>query len=230
MEGHDPGRSDAPRHQPQRRAAYELEQQASFLVAELRHAGLGAYLPSRRDPQGPEQADSRRPRLGNCGLDSRPILADVAVLCPIRRANWGRYRARRLLEGSRQAVVYERFLSALRRAVFTPSIGSFGGPQYFDVALQPSLILNALEHKTRFDYLAGRSAQEVVRQALAEAEEPVSPSVNGAPYYKAPSINYAGEPPVPYSDRGTYIQVIELLPDGPSGKNVLPPGVAESGA
>jgi len=38
-----------------------------------------------------------------------------------------------------------------------------------------------------------------------------------------------GEVPIPYSNRGTYIQVVELLPDGPIGRNVLPPGVAQTG-
>jgi len=130
----------------------------------------------------------------------------------------------RFLEGSRQAAVYKAFLVELRKALFLPNVGNFMAPQYLDQALQPSVMLAALQGKTKFDYLHGRKASDVVLAALTSAYK----SVGGAGYH-APSINVPGEDPIPYSNRGTYIQIVEMLLDGPKGRNVLPPGVAESG-
>ena len=43
-------------------------------------------------------------------------------------------------------------------------------------------------------------------------------------------IGVPGQPPIAYSNRGSYIQLVELRPGKAAwGRNVLPPGVAESG-
>jgi penicillin amidase len=93
-------------------------------------------------------------------------------------------------------------------------------PDVFELAAQPSVMLAALQGKTKFNYLQGRKAEDVVLAALSAAKSGV---------YHAPTIKVPGEDPIPYSNRGTYIQVIELLPSGPSGRNVFPPGVTASG-
>lgn len=129
----------------------------------------------------------------------------------------------RALDGSRQASNFEAFMVALRKEIFLKTTGSFVSPEFFNLVLQPSILLRALEHKTKFDYLAGRTTQQVIRAALADVVS--SP----APPYKAPTFPVLEPTPVPYSNRGTYIQIVEFLKDSLYGRNVLPPGVAESG-
>ncbi len=127
----------------------------------------------------------------------------------------------RLTDGSRTAGIYKQFVDALRSEIFLGTTGNFIAPSYFQLVGQPSVMLRALQGKTKINYLAGRKASDVVSAALAK--------VNSGGRYGAPSIAVPGEPPIPYFNRGTYIQVVELLPDGPSGRNVLPPGIAETG-
>lgn len=132
----------------------------------------------------------------------------------------------RLLEGSSSAGLYLAFFDALREEIFTQHIGNLISPDNFRQAVQPTVMLDALEGRTRLNYLAGRKKEDVIRAALAKAIER-----KGADPLKwrfsAPRMNIS-EPSIPYSDRGTYIQIVELL-DKPSGRNVLPPGVAETG-
>jgi penicillin amidase len=130
----------------------------------------------------------------------------------------------RLIDGSRQSVFYKAFLSELRKALFLPTIGNFMAPQYFETAAQPSVMLVALEGRTKFNYLQGRKPEAVVLAAMKAAFDSL-PSGR----YRASGIPVPGETPIPYSNRGTYIQVVELPREGPSGRNVLPPGVAEWG-
>lgn len=127
-----------------------------------------------------------------------------------------------MLEGSRQAGVYARFLDNLRRELFLPVTGDFLSFDNFRTITQPTALLNALEGRTKVDYRAGRTTDSVVIAALEK-------SASGEPY-RSGTIAVPGEAPVPYSDRGTYIQVIEMLPSGPYGRSVLPPGNAERGA
>lgn len=129
----------------------------------------------------------------------------------------------RLLDGSRQASNFQAFLSALRKEIFLKTTGSMLQLDFFKLVLQPSLVLQALGRKTKFNYLGARSPQDVVRAALADIDSTPSPP------YKAPAFRSLDPTPIPYSDRGTYIQIIEFLRDGLYGRNILPPGVAESG-
>lgn len=135
----------------------------------------------------------------------------------------------KLMDGSRQAPMYKAFLDELRKAIFQPSVGNFIAPEYFSLIAQPSVMLAALDRRTKFDYLQGRDRDRVVRDALVAAWKDVKAGPEGPARYKAPGIRIPGQDPIPYSNRGTYIQVVEMLPDGPSGRSVLPPGVAESG-
>lgn len=132
----------------------------------------------------------------------------------------------RLLEGSIGAGFYLTFFDTLREEIFTPHIGSLISPDNFRQAVQPSVMLNALEGKTKFNYLAGRSRAEVIKAALDKTLQ--KRGADPAKWrYSAGRMNIS-EPSIPYSDRGTYIQIVEMLRT-PSGRNVLPPGVAESG-
>lgn len=127
----------------------------------------------------------------------------------------------RMLAGDVAASRYRKFFDELRVELFMGSVGSFLTPDNFRLILQPSLMLEALEGRTKFDYRAGRRPGDIVGAAWARSESESSP-------FSPPSIPLPGEPAIPYSDRGTVIQLVELT-SPPRGKNVLPPGVAEDG-
>jgi penicillin amidase len=105
--------------------------------------------------------------------------------------------------------------------LFFQTTGSFLTQQYFDLALQPSLMLKALHGKTKYDFLGGRKPSDVVATALAGMPEVKA--------YRAGGIAVPGEDPIPYSNRGTYIQLLEWLGSHWSMRTILPPGEAESG-
>ncbi len=126
-----------------------------------------------------------------------------------------------LLEGSLPAARYRLFLEKLREELFLPAIGNLVSPDNFRQALQPDLMLAALEGRTKVDYLAGRKPADVVAAALAKAT-PAGP-------YSPGTIPVPGGAPIPYSNRGTFIEIVELLNDGPKGRANLPPGNAERG-
>lgn len=127
-----------------------------------------------------------------------------------------------LLDGSVPAARYEAFLDRLREELFLPKIGNLVSPDNFEQALQPDLILAALEGRTKVDYLAGRKPAEVVAAALARVPADVTP-------YRSGRIPVPGGTPIPYSNRGTFIELIELSKSGPSGRDNLPPGESEHG-
>lgn len=126
------------------------------------------------------------------------------------------------LDGSVPAARYLAFLDKLREELFMPIIGGLVSPDNFRLALQTDLMLAALEGRTKVDYLAGRKPEDVIAAALAKVPAEVPP-------YKSGTIPVPGGTPIPYSNRGTFIELIELLKTGPSGRSNLPPGVAERG-
>lgn len=135
------------------------------------------------------------------------------------------------VEGSLEAQLFTTFLEELKKDLFEEHIGNLMDPNNFRQAAQPSVVLKALARKTKFDFLKGRSTKEILVSALARAEKALAqkgPFGSDAWRFKPGAIQITGQVPIPYSDRGTYIQVVEL---GPTvfGRNVLPPGVAEEG-
>jgi penicillin amidase len=132
----------------------------------------------------------------------------------------------KLFQGSRQAVVYRGFLTHLRQSLFLPTVGNFLSESLAAQIAQPSVMLAALQGHTHFDYLQGRKATDIVRAALKLA---IDDEKSAHSTFQASQIRIPDEAPVPYANRGTYIQVIEMLEDGPLGRNVMPPGVAASG-
>lgn len=132
----------------------------------------------------------------------------------------------RLLDGSIPAATYERFIERLRADLFLDTTGNFLVPDYFRLVAQPSVMLRALEGKTRVSYLHGRKAVDVVAKALAEAETPLdAPEVR----YAANGIPVPGQPPIPYSDRGSFIQIVEFGRFNFTGRSISLPGIAETG-
>jgi len=137
----------------------------------------------------------------------------------------------RLVEGSIAATIYLAFFEQLRSEIFLKTTGNFISPDLFRLAAQPTVMLHALQGKTRVKYLGGRSAREVVQAAFLNAVKLLSAkgldiSLWG---FRSGGIPVPQQPSIPYSNRGSYIQVIEMWPS-PVGRNVLPPGEAEVGA
>jgi len=133
-----------------------------------------------------------------------------------------------MTDGSMQAQLYRYFFDDLRGQLFLSTTGNFVTADNFNLVMQPSVMLQALEGKTRIDYLHGRKAVDVVRAALDSAEKRLAAS-GASDRYAAPGISVPGQPPIPYSNRGSYIQIVELLKDGPQGRNIVTPGVSEVG-
>ena len=134
-------------------------------------------------------------------------------------------------DGSHGARIYIQVFDRLREELFTAVLGSFLSPDLFKTALQPSLMLRALEGRTNLDYLAGRTANQVIAAAFDKAFDRMLAERGPDPtrwWFTPGGIPVPGSTPVPYGNRGTYIQIVELW-SAPSGRNVLPPGVAETG-
>jgi len=133
-----------------------------------------------------------------------------------------------VVDGSVGARMYNAWLSALREEIFIKTTGNFLDPSLFAVAAGPSVMLDALEKKTKVSYLGKRTAAEVSKaawdKALAKLGNDYSSWITGAD-----SINVRGESSIPYSNRGSYIQILQMGPWGAMGRNIIPPGEAESG-
>lgn len=137
----------------------------------------------------------------------------------------------RMLDGDQGATIYNQLFASLQEELFYGSAGNFISEDLFRMVAQPSLVLKAIQGKTLFNYLGSRTQSEVATAAFRKACQKLSAQAGDDPglwRYSCPKIMAVGTPPVPYSNRGTYIQLIELRPT-PIGRNVLPPGVAESG-
>lgn len=134
-------------------------------------------------------------------------------------------------DGLTSPTAYNAFLDALKEEVFIPTTGNFLTADNFRLVAQPSVLLRALERKTNVDYLGKRSVDEVVGAAMQKAATRLA-TARGNDWtqwtYKAPSIPVPGQAPIPYSDRGTFIQIVELR-NIVFGRNILSPGVAETG-
>ncbi|HMS54394.1 MAG TPA: penicillin acylase family protein [Fimbriimonadaceae bacterium] len=133
-------------------------------------------------------------------------------------------------EGSASAKAWSTFFDALREEVFLGTTGNFISMDNFRLAAQPSVMLAALEGRTRIKYLAGRTVGSVVQAALLKATDRLSGNGQGVNEWSfAPGgIEVKGQPSIPYSNRGTMIQIVELF-STPRGRNIVSPGVAEAG-
>lgn len=136
-----------------------------------------------------------------------------------------------LVDGSQGGAVYQALVRALRQELFLPHTGSFLTPDVFSTVVQPSVMLTALEGKTAYRFLGDRRAEDVVLAAFRQAVAGLSKSLGNDPglwRYRPGTIAVPGEPPIPYGDRGTFIQIVELR-KRPVGRSVNSPGIAESG-
>lgn len=168
--------------------------------------------------------------LGSGKLDSTDLARAVKTIA-MRDSDWRFFRPLlgksfgswdgTLTSGSKQPNEWFALERNLRRELFSSAIGNLGSAANFDQAVQATLILHALEGKTKYDYLAGRSRESVTRAALAK--------VGDVDAYRPGGFQVPGEEPVPYSNRGSYIQLLECKGTRWTMQAILPPGEAESG-
>lgn len=126
-----------------------------------------------------------------------------------------------LIDGSLPAARYRQWLRNLRDRLIEPVSGNFLSPQIFDLVAQPTLIWDALHGRTRLDFLNGQTATQLAERAMP-APDSVEP-------YRAGGHPFGSLGKLEYADRGTYIQIVELLGSGPLARTALPPGEAASG-
>lgn len=134
------------------------------------------------------------------------------------------------MDGSRGPTLYRETIRQLRRELFLEPLGNFTSESLFVTVLQPTVIANALDGKTKLDYRRGRTVDQVLQTAYQNAVAELTrrlgpPSAWG---FAAGSIRIPGQPSVPYGNRGTFIQITELSPV-PVARSVAGPGVQEAG-
>lgn len=132
-------------------------------------------------------------------------------------------------EGSVAPTIYEAWLDALREELFREKLGGMISPEIFRIALQPTLIWNALYGKTKIRYLGDRKREEVIQIAFDKALETLRRTKGeevSAWKYRAPRVQWENLPELLYDERATYLQIVELW-DTPRGRFVAPPGVSE---
>lgn len=135
------------------------------------------------------------------------------------------------LDGSQPAAIYQATVRALREELFLPHTGNFLAASTFESVAQPTLIWNAVNKKTKYNYLAGRTAEQVALEAFKKACAGLTGRFGPNPTlwrYRAGGITVPDEAPIPYGNRGTYIQIIELFKN-PTGRSVSSPGISETG-
>jgi penicillin amidase len=132
--------------------------------------------------------------------------------------NWnGSYR-----DNPKLGLVFSRFIGTLREELFLGVTGNLGSPDNFALVAQPDVMLRALRGETSYDYLQGRTATRIVSTALDRAVALAGDNV----FVPATLPVLSDIKPIPWRNRGTYIQIVEV---GKMGMNVVTPGVAATG-
>ena len=130
-----------------------------------------------------------------------------------------------LITGSEDATTFVRFIAELRKQLFLNTTGNFAGNDNFALVAQVDVMAKALRGETKFDYLAGRTPSDVMWAAYKAAKN-MEPKPFVASTIPVPATS--GLDPIPYRNRGTYIQIIELG-SAMNARNVVTPGVATAG-
>lgn len=131
------------------------------------------------------------------------------------------------LGGSVGAVIYRDSVAELRRVLYAEALGDFAGN--FDRVLQPAVLRRALDGQVRFrpwgrEPMGNRMA-EAFDQALAKQQAAGFARWNAG---LRPGTMPSPAGLIPYNDRGTFIQVVEML-NPPRARSVSSPGVSEEG-
>lgn len=114
------------------------------------------------------------------------------------------------------------FVTQLRNRLYLPLVGNMMGTGFMDQVIQPSVLLNALNGRSPLVSLTPDQRDELIRASAFAAA-----STERAPTFG--SIRYPNQEPIPFANRGTYIQVIEYRDALYRAGSVLGPGNAESG-
>lgn len=135
-------------------------------------------------------------------------------------------------EGSPPAAIFQLFMRTLRQETLLSTLGNFGSDSSFFQVAQASYLWHAYGKspvKTTLGYFADRSREETLREAFQktvdEMVKRVGPDLSAASY-RAGRMSLAPLADVPYSNRGTYIQIIELG-EPVRGMSILCPGQSE---
>jgi len=141
-------------------------------------------------------------------------------------------------EGCVPKTIFDAWVDSFRVKVFAAGLG----PMLDNMVLRPAfraqaswayytLMGNKSPVPRLYDMMKGRSRDEVILDCLADALKTLSTKhgPNMSTWrYTAPRINIPPLPSIPYDDRGSYIQVIQLSKPFIVGENVLPPGQSEN--
>lgn len=134
------------------------------------------------------------------------------------------------LEGSVAPTIYRAWFAKLQEEIFLAKTGNFMSPAAFSQAIQPTLVWNALSRRTTVDWLGNRTKEDVLKSSFTKAIEALV-KANGNDIatwrYRATRLPFSSVTEALYSNRGTYIQTVELWPT-PRGRFVAPPGTHEN--
>jgi penicillin amidase len=128
--------------------------------------------------------------------------------------------------------LFAALMSHLREELFQKALGNLGSPDNFRQVTQASYIWHVVGDspvRPRFDYLAGRTKDAVLLSAFGKAITELvrkHGDLSSVPF-TASRMNLQPLPNVAYSNRGTYIQIIEMTRPRPLGFSVLCPGQSE---
>lgn len=163
----------------------------------------------------------------NTGADSDPDLH--FALQQLRSWNW------LADDGSVPKRIFDTWLSSLRTEIFAEEMGDALNQFPVSYLVQPSAVLHALLGKESSvplsrDYLNGRTKDEVTIAALRKALEQLASQdpVRAHWTYKQGAIDLVPLPPIPRTNRGTYIQIVELAKPELRSVNICPPGQSEA--
>jgi penicillin amidase len=135
------------------------------------------------------------------------------------------------MEGTAAPLVYPKFYDNLRRTLFEPKLGGMLNPAVFFLATQASLTKKALLGETELDYLVGRTPSQIIADSVKKTAQSLT-TLLGADVtrwkYVDDGIDWQGIRSIPYSNRGTYIQLIQKTASGIIGRYLAPPGVSEN--
>jgi penicillin amidase len=164
---------------------------------------------------------------------------NAALLSPPARTAAGYLAAwdHHATEGSVARTIFDAWLQQTREDLFLKPFGfiRLAGPDLFNLAMQPSYILHVLKGKdspvpVQYDYLGGKTPDRVMAEALNRAVEKLAKEKGPEMAlwrYSRGQINFSPLPPIPSTDRGTYIQIVECAKPQIRGVSICPPGQSE---
>ncbi len=173
-------------------------------------------------------ADYLKPHIVSAVDRSRPQDAELARAAEYLRA-WDNHAE----EESIGKTIFDAWLEAARDVLFKDDFGDLLDRGTYAQLLQPSLILHLLDGQKsgvppKHDFLKGRTHDQVVLEALRRAVAELkkkSPDMSAWGYHGR-SIDFRPLPPMPATNRGTYIQIV-VVGDTVRGVSILPPGQSE---